>query len=127
MKKEYDFSKGKRRAIDPLPAGKTRITIRLDNDVIDWFRGQVESRGGGNYQTMINNVLREYIYEKRQDLEEVVRCVLREELTKLGMTGIQGWFQTVGNDTVRNDIKNKEMDGFAVTPPHGNQIVIQPS
>lgn len=94
MKKEYDFSNGKRGAIDPMPAGKTRITIRLDKDVIDWFRGQVESRGGGNYQTMINNVLREYIYEKRQELEEVVRNVLREELTRFRVTVNQGWFQT---------------------------------
>ena len=81
MKKEYDFSNGKRGAIDPMPAGKTRITIRLDKDVINWFRNQVESQGGGNYQTMINNVLREYIYEKRQNLEEVFRKILREELS----------------------------------------------
>ena len=81
MKKEYDFSNGKRGAIDPMPAGKTRITIRLDKDVINWFRNQVESQGGGNYQTMINNVLREYIYEKRQNLEEIFRKILREELS----------------------------------------------
>jgi len=57
MKKEYDFSKGKRGAIDPTPPGKTRITIRLDNDVLDWFRQQVHLAGGGNYQTLINNAL----------------------------------------------------------------------
>jgi len=81
MKKKYDFSNGKRGAIDPIPAGKMRITIRLDTDVINWFRNQVESQGGGNYQTMINNVLREYIYDKRQNLEEVFRKILREELS----------------------------------------------
>ena len=54
MKDEYDFSGGRRGAIDPLPPGKTRITIRLDNDVLDWFRDQVEAAGGGNYQTLIN-------------------------------------------------------------------------
>ena len=48
MKEEYDFSGGRRGAIDPLPPGKTRITIRLDNDVLDWFRDQVEAAGGGN-------------------------------------------------------------------------------
>ena len=57
MKKEYDFSKGKRGAIDPTPPGKTRITIRLDNDVLDWFWQQVHLAGGGNYQTLINNAL----------------------------------------------------------------------
>lgn len=81
MKKEYDFSKGKRGAVDPMHTGKTRITIRLDKDIINWFRNQIDSQGGGNYQTMINNVLREYIYEKRQNLEEVFRKILREELS----------------------------------------------
>ena len=41
--------------------GKTRITIRLDDDILEWFRGQVEAAGGGNYQTLINNVLRDFI------------------------------------------------------------------
>ena len=94
MKKEYDFSNGKRGAIDPTPAGKTRITIRLDKDVINWFRDQVESRGGGNYQTMINNVLREYIYEKRLSLEEVFRHVLREELSSLQLIITEDSLQT---------------------------------
>jgi uncharacterized protein (DUF4415 family) len=78
MKDEYDFSQGKRGAIDPLPAGKTRITIRLDDDVIAWFRAQAETAGGGNYQTAINDALREYI--NRQSLEELLRRVVREEL-----------------------------------------------
>ncbi|NEO50555.1 MAG: BrnA antitoxin family protein, partial [Moorea sp. SIO4A3] len=51
MEAEYDFSQGKRGAIDPMPSGKTRITICLDNDVIEWFREQVHLSGGGNYQT----------------------------------------------------------------------------
>ena len=78
MKDEYDFSQGKRGAIDPLPAGKTRITIRLDDDIIDWFRQQVEQGGGGNYQTMMNQALHEYI--ERQTLEDLLRRVVREEL-----------------------------------------------
>lgn len=56
MEPNYDFSQGKRGAIDPLPVGKARITIRLDNDILDWFREQVNLAGGGNYQTLINEV-----------------------------------------------------------------------
>ena len=97
MKKEYDFSTGKRGAIDPMPAGKTRITIRLDKDIIDWFRYQVESQGGGNYQTMINNVLKEYIYDQRQRFEDVIRCVLREELARLRMPITEASSQSAGN------------------------------
>lgn len=78
MKAEYDFSRGKRGALDPLPAGKSRITIRLDDDVLDWFRTEVERAGGGNYQSLINAALREHI--DRQSLEELLRRVVREEL-----------------------------------------------
>lgn len=78
MKKEYDFSQGARGAVDPPSAGKTRITIRLDDDVITWFRQQAEQAGGGSYQTAINDALREYI--NRQSLEDLLRRVVREEL-----------------------------------------------
>ena len=61
MKDEYDFSHGTRGAIDPLPRGKTRITIRLDDDIIAWFRQHADQSGGGNYQTAINQALRDYI------------------------------------------------------------------
>ena len=44
MKKEYDFSKGRREPVIPIPAGKTRITIRIDDDVLEWFREQVDDR-----------------------------------------------------------------------------------
>jgi uncharacterized protein (DUF4415 family) len=80
MQDEYDFSQGKRGAVVPPPAGKTRITIRLDDDVLDWFRQEVHRAGGGNYQTLINNVLREYVRDRREPLEEILRRVLREEL-----------------------------------------------
>jgi len=83
MQKEYNFSQGKRGAIDPLPAGKTRITIRLDNDVIEWFRRQVHLTGGGNYQTLINTALREHIKEQKEPLEEIVRRAVREELEQI--------------------------------------------
>ena len=80
MKKEYDFSKGKRGPVLAVPPGKTRITIRLDDDVLDWFRDQVQAAGGGNYQTLINLALRDHIARKRESLEETLRRVLREEL-----------------------------------------------
>jgi len=81
MRKEYDFSKGKRGPITAAP-GKTRITIRLDDDIINWFKEQVDAAGGGNYQTLINQALREYMMEKREPLEEVLRRVVREELKR---------------------------------------------
>jgi len=80
MKKEYNFSKGKRGAVVPAPKGKTRITIRIDDDILDWFRGEVEAAGGGNYQTLINQALREYLDQQQQPLEELLRRVVREEL-----------------------------------------------
>jgi uncharacterized protein (DUF4415 family) len=80
MKKEYNFSKGKRGAVVPSPKGKTRITIRIDDDILDWFRGEVEAAGGGNYQTLINQALREYLNQQQQPLEELLRRVVREEL-----------------------------------------------
>jgi len=82
MKAEYDFSKGKRGAILPMPCGKERITIRLDKDMLDWFRQQVISEGGGNYQTNINQVLREFMLSHQAPLEELLRRVLREELAE---------------------------------------------
>ena len=82
MKPEYDFSKGKRGAVVPMPAGKERITIRLDKDVLDWFREQVTACGGGNYQTMINQVLRDDSYFRQSQLEELLRRVVREELAQ---------------------------------------------
>lgn len=84
VKKEYDFSRGKRGAIDPLPAGKTRITIRIDDDVLNWFRRTVHARGGGNYQTMMNNALREFIQQHKESLEEIVRRMVKEEIKKTG-------------------------------------------
>ena len=73
MNKEYNFGKG-----------KTRITIRLDDDILDWFRQQVHSEGGGNYQTLINMSLREYMNSKREPLEDTLRHVIREELSEYG-------------------------------------------
>lgn len=83
MKKEYDFSKGKRGAIVTPAAGKTRVTIRLDDDVLAWFRNLVTDAGGGNYQSLINEALRDYIQEKHEPLEKVLRRVVREELKRI--------------------------------------------
>ena len=63
--------------------GKTRITIRLDTDVLDWFRDEVEAAGGGSYQTMINRALREYMHNREQFSENMLRRVIREELAGL--------------------------------------------
>ncbi|MBE9010385.1 BrnA antitoxin family protein [Pseudanabaenaceae cyanobacterium LEGE 13415] len=84
MDVEYDFSQGRRGAIDPTPAGKTRITIRLDDEVLAWFREQVHAAGGGNYQSLINEALRQHIQQQRQPLETTLRRVLREELERVG-------------------------------------------
>ena len=82
MKKEYDFTKGKRGPVVPVPRGKTRITIRLDDDVLDWFRRQVHAAGGGSYQTLINRALRECMEHRGRPLEDTIRRVVREELRK---------------------------------------------
>ncbi len=84
MKKEYDFSKGKRGPVLPTPPGKTRITIRIDDDILEWFRRQVHEAGGGSYQTLINASLREFMEAKRESLEQTLRRVLREELPGYG-------------------------------------------
>ena len=84
MRKEYDFGKGKRGAVVSVPSGKTRITIRLDNDVIEWFKRQVDEAGGGNYQTLINQALRDTISQEREPLEAILRRVVREELRQTG-------------------------------------------
>jgi uncharacterized protein (DUF4415 family) len=81
MKREYDFSKAKRGAVVAVPKGKTRITIRLDDEILAWFRDQVE-HAGGNYQSVINEVLRQHIRQAREPLEKIIRRVIREELSR---------------------------------------------
>ena len=80
MKKEYDFSKGKRGAVLRTGGKKTRITIRIDDAVLDWFRAQAHRQGGGSYQTMINDALHRFIASQDGDMQKLVRRVLREEL-----------------------------------------------
>ena len=80
MRDEYDFSKGRRGAVIPSP-GKTRITIMLDDDVIEHFRAQAEAEGVG-YQTLINDALNSYLKLSDKPLTaEMVRKIVREELS----------------------------------------------
>lgn len=82
MKEEYDFSRGKRGPVLVQPPGKERITIRLDADILAWFREQADLQEGGNYQTLINHALREVIDSRRVPLEDLLRRVVREELAQ---------------------------------------------
>lgn len=89
MRKEYDFSKGRRDAVI-ASTGKTRITIMLDDDIIEHFRAQAEAQGTG-YQTMINSALRKTMGSSKRKpagdqplTVEALRMVLREELAPYG-------------------------------------------
>jgi len=85
MKREYDLSKGTRGPVIPMPPEKVRITIRLDRDIVDHFRDQVRKAHRGNYQTLINEALRETLQRPglAEQVGKQVRSVLREELGKL--------------------------------------------
>lgn len=79
MRAEYDFSKGRRGALISAK-GKTRITIHIDNAVLNEFRARAESAGTG-YQTMMNEALKAYLAKNEQPVTEaVLRRVIREEL-----------------------------------------------
>ena len=78
MKRNYDFSKARRGPVIRTPRSKTRITIRIDGDVLEWFRKQVHAAGGGSYQTMMNRALREHMERQEEPLEDTLRRVLRE-------------------------------------------------
>jgi uncharacterized protein (DUF4415 family) len=83
MKREYDFSRGKRGAVVPQ-TGKTRITIYIDDDVLEAFRDRADASGRG-YQTMINDALRAYLGKASLPIDEdILRRVIREELKNVG-------------------------------------------
>lgn len=84
MKKEYDFSKGRHGPVVRVPPEKVRVTIRLDKDILDWFRRQVDEAGGGNYQTAINDALRDVVERRQEALETTLRRVIRDELRRAG-------------------------------------------
>lgn len=76
MKQENDFSKAKRGAVVPVPQGKTRVTIRLDDDLLDWFRTEANQFAGGSYQTLMNLTLRDFVRHKKEPLEKTLRRIL---------------------------------------------------
>lgn len=86
MKQQYDFSRGKRGRIappEPEPRGKTRITIRLDEDLVDHFMKEAESSGGAvGYQTLVNDALRQHVEGKAPKLADTLRRIVREEMRK---------------------------------------------
>ena len=85
MKREYDLRKGKRGPVIPLPPEKVRITIRLDREIVEHFREMVRKAHRGNYQSLINDALREHL-RKPGLVEQVgaeVRSVMRQELEKI--------------------------------------------
>src|SRR2546427_5538527 len=82
MKKQYDFRHGRRGAVVRAPSGKTRITIRIDDDILQWFREQVHKAGGGSYQTLINDALRSFAESVEHNPEDALRRVVREELLR---------------------------------------------
>jgi hypothetical protein len=84
MKKEYDFAHGKRGSVLKTPPRKTRITIRIDNDILESFRAQVHAAGGGSYQALINEALRRHIESIEEPLKEELRSIVREELNRYG-------------------------------------------
>jgi uncharacterized protein (DUF4415 family) len=80
--RDIDFSRARRGpAVRPEP-GKTKISIRLDNTVLEYFRGVVDKAGSGNYQTLMNDALLEYVH--RRSTLDVVRQVVREALAPYG-------------------------------------------
>jgi uncharacterized protein (DUF4415 family) len=93
MLDEYDFSQATRGPVVPPTPGKTRITIRLDTDILDWFHERVNARGGGSYQTLINQALRAYITHAppigadEVRLREMIREMVREELARTSHQG----------------------------------------
>jgi uncharacterized protein (DUF4415 family) len=83
MRKEYDFSKAKRGPVAKAK-GKTRITIYLDDDVLDAYRAKGDKLGRG-YQTLINDALRETLGQGVDSVDaKTLRRILREELKKVG-------------------------------------------
>ena len=84
MKQRYDFSSGKRGRIavpEPEPRGKTRITIRLDDDLVNHFLREADASGGATgYQTLITEAMRRHVEGKAPKLEETLRRIVREEM-----------------------------------------------
>ena len=105
-----DFSKGKRGPVVQPDPNKTRITIRLDTDILEHFKSLVNKAGGGNYQTLINNVLRDHIEATDETLEKKLRKIVREELKRAGWS----WRLAVTEQSVEPVIWQKPRDAAAL-------------
>lgn len=81
--RDIDFSRAKRGAVVKPEPGKTKISIRLDNSILEYFRSLVDNAGGGNYQTLINDALLEHVH--RRSTLEIVRQAIQEELALYGI------------------------------------------
>lgn len=83
-KEGFDFSRGKRGPVLPQTGNKEQITIRIDADILDWFRQAVNEAGGGHYPSLINNALREYVTKQRESLAAAKPGHYPEELRVAG-------------------------------------------
>jgi len=111
MRKEYDFSKAKL-VVPPIDRRKTRITIRIDTKILNWFRQRVHEAGGGNYQTMINDALKTYIecyHAKNKELSSQVD----QELPAIKSTGsaedLTNWMREINQ---KLDFTNKSLESL---------------
>ena len=73
MKDNYDFSQGKRGAVQAIPSHQTKLTVLIDNDILEWFGQQVDQAEGGDYLTLINHALREHIQQKTSNKNQKIR------------------------------------------------------
>ena len=80
MKPTRDFNKAKNGAVVPIPKGKTKITMHIDDDVLEWFREKADHACAGNYETLMNEALHQYIRDGGEPFEAILRRVVREEL-----------------------------------------------
>jgi len=81
--KEYDFSAAERGAVARSPQDKTLTKIRIENDILNWFRDRVHQQGGGDYEALINAALRQFIRQEDIAFEDTLRRVIREELKSM--------------------------------------------
>ena len=86
---EYDFSQARQGPIVPPEPNTTQVTLRLRTDILDWFREQVNARGGGSYQSLINEALQEYIQSQEDSFPVNLRRVIREELQLVTTSGAE--------------------------------------
>jgi predicted nucleotidyltransferase/uncharacterized protein (DUF4415 family) len=112
MSEHHDFSKATRGPALKTRPGKTRITIRIDDDVLAWFKEQVHLAGGGNYQSLVNRALREFIESKDVPIEEILRRVIREELRA----------QETSPEQHPSEHRPRSSSGFQLDPPTSAKI-----